>query len=80
VDLAQFPDRVRVAEAQHQSDLSAVRVAESEIRQRDAALGLARKHRLGCPTAYRELPGREARPRTCSAIGMPSTATCSYGG
>lgn len=60
VDLAQFPDRVRVAEAQHQSDLSAVQVAESEIRQRDAALGLARKH-LSDATLRSPIHGAVAR-------------------
>ena len=43
VEMSQYPDRVRVAEAQHQSDLSAVRVAEAEVKQREAALGLTRK-------------------------------------
>jgi RND family efflux transporter MFP subunit len=43
VELGQFPDRVRVAEANLESDRSAVRVAESELRRREADLALARK-------------------------------------
>ena len=43
VELGQFPDRVRVAEANLDSDRSAVRVAESELRRREADLALARK-------------------------------------
>jgi RND family efflux transporter MFP subunit len=43
VEMRLYPDRVRVAEAQLQSDRSALEVAESEVKQREAALGLARK-------------------------------------
>jgi HlyD family secretion protein len=43
VELGQFPDRVRVAEANLESDRSAVRVAESDLRRREADLALARK-------------------------------------
>jgi len=43
VERIQYPDRVRVAEAQSQSDLSAVRVAESEVKRQEAALGIAQK-------------------------------------
>jgi len=43
VELRQYPDRVRVAEAQLESDRSAVRVAEADGRQRQAELGLAKK-------------------------------------
>ena len=43
VEMGQYPDRVRVAEAQLRSDLAGVDVAESEIKQREATLGIARK-------------------------------------
>jgi len=43
VDRVQYPDRVRVAEAQLQSDRSAVRVAESEVKRQEAALGIVQK-------------------------------------
>lgn len=43
VEMGQYPDRVRVAEAQLQSDLSAVQVAEAEIERRQAELGLTQK-------------------------------------
>jgi membrane fusion protein (multidrug efflux system) len=43
VEMSQYPDRVRVAEAQVLSDQSAVRVSEAEVKQREATLGLARK-------------------------------------
>ena len=43
VERTQYPDRVRVAEAQHQSDLSAVRVAESEVKRQEATLSIAQK-------------------------------------
>lgn len=43
VELGQFPDRVRVAEANLESDRSAIRVAESDLRRREADLALARK-------------------------------------
>jgi RND family efflux transporter MFP subunit len=45
VDLGQYPDRVRVAEAQLRSDLSAVQVAEADVARREAELGLAEKRR-----------------------------------
>lgn len=43
VEMRQYPDRVRVAEAQLQSDRSALQVADSEVKQREAGLGIARK-------------------------------------
>ncbi|MGH7369073.1 MAG: efflux RND transporter periplasmic adaptor subunit [Candidatus Rokuibacteriota bacterium] len=43
VELGQFPDRVRVAEANLESDRSAIRVAEADLRRREADLALARK-------------------------------------
>jgi len=43
VERTQYPDRVRVAEAQLQSDRSSVQVAESEIKQRVALFGIAEK-------------------------------------
>jgi RND family efflux transporter MFP subunit len=43
VERTQYPDRVRVAEAQLQSDRSSVQVAESEIKQREALFGIAEK-------------------------------------
>ncbi len=43
VDRTQYDQRVRVAEAQLQSDLSAARAAESDVKQREAALGVAQK-------------------------------------
>lgn len=43
VERTQYPDRVRVAEAQLQSDRSAVQVAESEVKRREAELGIAQK-------------------------------------
>src|SRR5581483_10180292 len=45
VDPGQYPDRVRVAEAQLRSDLSAVQVAEADVARREAELGLAEKRR-----------------------------------
>ena len=43
IDRTMYPDRVRVAEAQLQSDRSALRVAESDVKQREAGLGIAQK-------------------------------------
>jgi RND family efflux transporter MFP subunit len=43
VEMAQHPDRVRVADAQLRSELSAVQVAEAEVALRQADLGLAEK-------------------------------------
>jgi RND family efflux transporter MFP subunit len=56
----QFPARIRVAESQLQSDRSAVRVAESELRRREADLSLARK-RLADLTLRASISGAVAR-------------------
>jgi RND family efflux transporter MFP subunit len=60
VDLGQYPERVRVAEAQLRSDLSAVQVAEAEIARRQAELGLAEK-RLADATLRTPIAGAIAR-------------------
>jgi len=60
VDLGQYPERVRVAEAELRSDLSAVQVAEAEIARRQAELGLAEK-RLGDATLRTPIAGAVAR-------------------
>jgi RND family efflux transporter MFP subunit len=60
VDLGQFPARVRVAEAQVDSDRSAVRVAESDVRRREADLALARK-KLSDVTLRAPIAGAIAR-------------------
>jgi RND family efflux transporter MFP subunit len=60
VELSQFPDRVRVAEAQLESDRSAVRVAESDVRRREADLALARK-KLADGTLRAPIAGAVAR-------------------
>ncbi|MBI4628692.1 MAG: efflux RND transporter periplasmic adaptor subunit [Candidatus Rokubacteria bacterium] len=60
VELSQFPDRVRVAEAQLESDRSAVRVGEADLRRREAELALARK-RLGDLTLRAPIAGAIAR-------------------
>ncbi|MGH7343499.1 MAG: efflux RND transporter periplasmic adaptor subunit [Candidatus Rokuibacteriota bacterium] len=60
VDLGQYPERVRAAEAQLRSDLSAVRVAEAEIARREAELGMAEK-RLGDATLRTPIGGAVAR-------------------
>ncbi|HWP34953.1 MAG TPA: efflux RND transporter periplasmic adaptor subunit, partial [Thermodesulfobacteriota bacterium] len=60
VELAQYPDRVRVAQAQLASDLSAVQVAESEIKRREAELALARK-KLADATLRAPIRGAVAR-------------------
>jgi RND family efflux transporter MFP subunit len=43
VALAQHPEQLATAEAQHQADLAAVKTAEAQVRQREAALGITRK-------------------------------------
>jgi RND family efflux transporter MFP subunit len=43
VERTQYPDRVRVAEAQRESDRSALQAALSEVKQREAGLGIAQK-------------------------------------
>ncbi|MBI1733583.1 MAG: efflux RND transporter periplasmic adaptor subunit [Candidatus Rokubacteria bacterium] len=60
VEMGQYPDRVRVAEAQLQSDVAAVQVAEAEVSRRDAELGLTRK-RLGDATLRAPIRGAIAR-------------------
>lgn len=60
VDLGQYPERVRVAEAQLRSDLSTVQVAEAEIARRQAELGMAEK-RLGDATLRTPIGGAVAR-------------------
>jgi RND family efflux transporter MFP subunit len=57
---AQFPDQVRSADAQYSSDLAAVRAAEAQIKQREAALGIAQK-RLGDTTVKASLAGLVAK-------------------
>jgi RND family efflux transporter MFP subunit len=57
---AQYPDQVRSAEAQHTADLAAVRAAEAQVRQREAALGLVQK-RLGDATVRAPLAGLIAK-------------------
>jgi membrane fusion protein, multidrug efflux system len=57
---AQYPDQVRSADAQYTSDLAAVRAAEAQVRQREAALGLVQK-RLGDTTVRAPLAGHIAK-------------------
>ena len=58
--MQQYPDKVRVAEAQLQSDRSAIRVAESEIARREAEVGTAEK-KLGDATLRAPIRGAIAR-------------------
>jgi RND family efflux transporter MFP subunit len=60
VELTQYPDRVRVAEAQLASEESAVRVAEAERRRREADAALARK-KLADATLRAPIDGAVAR-------------------
>jgi RND family efflux transporter MFP subunit len=60
VELSQFPDRVRVAEANLESDRSAIRVAEADLRRREADLALGRK-KLTDVTLRAPLTGAIAR-------------------
>ena len=60
VEMGQYPDRVRVAEAQLQSELSAVLVAESEVKRREAELGIAQK-KLGDTTLRAPIRGAIAK-------------------
>lgn len=60
VEMGQYPDRVRVAEAQVRSDGSAVQVAEADVARRQAELGLAEK-RLGDATLRAPIAGAIAR-------------------
>jgi RND family efflux transporter MFP subunit len=57
---AQFPDQVRSADAQYNSDLAAVRAAAAQVKQREAALGIAQK-RLGDTTVKASLAGLVAK-------------------
>jgi RND family efflux transporter MFP subunit len=57
---AQFPDQVRAADAQYNSDLAAVRAAAAQVKQREAALGIAQK-RLGDTTVKASLAGLVAK-------------------
>lgn len=60
VEMGQYPERVRVAEAELRSDLSAVQVAEAEIARRQAELGMA-ETRLGDATLRTPIGGAIAR-------------------
>lgn len=60
IALAQHPDQVRIAEGQHQSDLAAMKAAEAQVRQREAALALIQK-RLADTTVRAPLGGLVAR-------------------
>jgi RND family efflux transporter MFP subunit len=60
VEMTQYPDRVRVAEAALESDRSAARVAESDVKQREAALGIARK-RMADTTLRAPITGAVAK-------------------
>jgi RND family efflux transporter MFP subunit len=60
VELGQFPDRIRVAEAQLESERSGVRVGESDLRRREAELALTRK-KLGDVTLRAPIAGAIAR-------------------
>jgi RND family efflux transporter MFP subunit len=57
---AQYPDQVRSADAQYNSDLAAVKAAAAQVKQREAALGLAQK-RLGDTTVRAPLAGSIAK-------------------
>ena len=57
---AQYPDQVRSSDAQYNSDLAAVRAAAAQVKQREAALGLAQK-RLGDTTVRASLAGLVAK-------------------
>lgn len=58
--VAQHPDQVRVAEAQRESDLAALRGAEAQVKQREVGLALARK-RLADTTVRAPISGFVAR-------------------
>jgi RND family efflux transporter MFP subunit len=60
VDMEQYPERVRVAEAALRSERSAVQVAEAEVARREAELGLAEK-RLEDATLRTPIGGAVAR-------------------
>lgn len=58
--LAQHPEQLATAEAQYQADLAAIKTAEAQVRQRDAALGIAKK-RLEDTTVRAPIAGHVAR-------------------
>lgn len=58
--LNQHPDQVRIAESQLESDFAALKGAEAQVKQREAALGLVQK-RLGDTTVRAPLAGVVAR-------------------
>ena len=60
VERTQYPDRVRVADAQRESDRSALQVAEDEVKQREATLGIAQK-KLADATLKTPIGGAIAR-------------------
>jgi RND family efflux transporter MFP subunit len=60
VDRGQYEDRVRVAEAQFDSERSAVLVAQADLRRREAELGVARK-KLTDATLRSPIAGAVAR-------------------
>lgn len=60
VERTQYPDRIRVAEAQRESDLSALQMAEAEVRRREAELGIVQK-KLGDATLQAPIRGAIAR-------------------
>ena len=60
VAIVQYPDRIRVAEAQLASDQSAVRVAEADLRRREAEAAFARK-KLADATLHAPIDGAVAR-------------------
>jgi len=61
--LAQYADQLRAGEAQLQADLGAVKAAEAQMRQREAALDLGKK-RLGDTVVLAPISGLVARRHT----------------
>lgn len=60
VERTMYPDRVRVADAQRESDRSALQVTEAEVKQREATLGIAKK-KLADATLKTPIGGAVAR-------------------
>ena len=60
IALARHPDEVRVAEAQLNSEMAAVKSAEAQVRQREATLGIAQK-RFGDTIVRAPITGLVAR-------------------
>ena len=58
--VAQHPDQVRAAQAQLDSELAAVKTAEAQVRQREAAVGIVQK-RLGDTTVRAAIAGYVAK-------------------